>query len=575
MSDHPIYTYVSTKAGYDPAKTYYVCAPAKYAATLKGAEQFAQDSGWREAAEEQGGILVMPIAAQGWEKLPDSLFMDIYGETRNKFHTRSGKAPWGRQGGLWCWETVIYLAGYGEGAKFAGRVLVKYPGQFAAAALVGGAPTDFSAGDLPSNHLFVRNVSPSYCKENRDIPVCLWMLGCGDQAGQAASYFSQCGSSENIQPVVSLLAGYDTQLWQAKKNPAHQVRVFSGTFEASPSLTKLIAEELFSHVVRWKDGPDGSLDWIDNRAEFYRDSRFIKHTVTANGNDYDFFVHLPTGMSREDVAGLPLVFTVHGRGEPAWMFTTKNGWDKLADETREFVVISPDSPGNIWFLDRDGEAFPAMVHTMEEIYHIDITRVYLTGFSNGGMMVREVGIRYPHLFAGVSPWNAPRMDSLTLHKEDSPVIPDRFGPEMEGVVSKFAADGFELPYYFCYGDSDPAASPKENLLLDAILKANGCTGEAVCADNSVQYTKEAGYAQGERLSTVFYLREDGTARVAVTTMKDMPHGAIHDESRAVWSFLKRFRRLGNTKNITIYSNTVPTPPGTGTGKNEKQIFQYF
>lgn len=551
LCHHPIYTYTSTKAGYDPAKTYYICAPARNAVDLDSVAQFAETSGWREAAEEQGAILVMPVAPQGWDALPPTLFMDIYGDTRNKFHTRSGKAPWGRQGGLWCWETVLYLAGYGKGAEFAGNALVKCPNMFAAAALVGGAPTDFAAGEELSNHWFVKNVSSGYAKKNRNIPVCLWMLGSGEQAGQAADYFAKSNGIESVQSVKAPLAGFDTSLWQSPKHPAHQIRVFEGRYEATPALTNLIVKELFSHVVRWKDGPDGTLDWVDSKDEFYRDPRFIRHTVTVNGNDCDFFAHLPAGMSKEEAAGLPLVFTVHGRGEPAWMFTTKNGWDKLADETKAFIVVSPDSPGNIWFLDRDGEAFPKMIRAMEELYHIDTSRVYLTGFSNGGMMAREVGVRYPELFAGVSPWNAPRMDSFTLHKEDSPAMPDHFGSEMDDLIAGFLNSGFELPYYFCYGDSDPAASPKENLLLDTVLKANGCTGETVSADSAAQYPDKAGYTQGDRFSTVFYPRADGSARVAVTTMRDMPHGAIHDESRAVWNFLKQFRRLSGARSILM------------------------
>lgn len=548
---HPIYTYTSTKAGYDPAKTYYVCAPAQDAADLDSAAQFAETSGWREAAEEQGAILVMPVAPQGWDALPPTLFMDIYSETRNKFRTRSGNALWGRQGSLWCWETVLYLAGYGDGAVFAGNALVKCPNMFAATVLVGDAPADFSAGDEPSSHWFVKNVSAGYSKKNRDIPVCLWMLGGGKRADQAAEYFSASNGTDYARPAHMTLGGYETRLWQSPKRPAHQVQTFDGQFKATPALTDLIVKELFSHAIRWKDGPDGTLDWVDSKDEFYRDPRFIRHTVTVNGNDYDFFAHLPAGMSKEEAAGLPLVFTVHGRGEPAWMFTTKNGWDKLADETKAFIVVSPDSPGNIWFLDRDGEAFPKMIRAMEELYHIDTSRVYLTGFSNGGMMVREVGVRYPELFAGVSPWNAPRMDSFTLHKEDSPAMPDHFGPEMDDLITRFLNSGFELPYYFCYGDSDPAASPKENLLLDTVLKANGRTRETVSADSAAQYPDEAGYTQGDRFSTVFYSCADGSARVAVTTMRDMPHGAIHDESRAVWNFLKQFRRLPGARSISM------------------------
>ena len=36
----------------------------------------------------------MPAAPGGWDALPDTLLMDIYLETRNRFQTRSGKALW-------------------------------------------------------------------------------------------------------------------------------------------------------------------------------------------------------------------------------------------------------------------------------------------------------------------------------------------------------------------------------------------------------------------------------------------------------------------------------------------------
>ena len=82
--------------------------------------------------------------------------------------------------------------------------------------------------------------------------------------------------------------------------------VFSGGPRPGPELTRLIAGELFSHAIRWKNSPDGTLDWIHDREEFYRHPLFTRHTVTANGGDYDVVVPLPAGMDREAAAGLPL-----------------------------------------------------------------------------------------------------------------------------------------------------------------------------------------------------------------------------------------------------------------------------
>ena len=48
-----------------------------------------------------------------------------------------------------------------------------------------------------------------------------------------------------------------------------------------------------------------------------------------------------------------------------------------------------------------------------------------------------------------------------------------------------------------------------------------------------------------------YPKADGAVPVAVTVMKEMPHGAIHDQSRAAWRFLRRFRRIEGRKDICL------------------------
>ena len=49
-----LYCHISTKAGFDPVKTLYVCAPGADAASYEAAARFAQASGWRGIAEQDG-----------------------------------------------------------------------------------------------------------------------------------------------------------------------------------------------------------------------------------------------------------------------------------------------------------------------------------------------------------------------------------------------------------------------------------------------------------------------------------------------------------------------------------------
>ena len=62
-----VYSYVSTRADYDPAKLFLVCPPAENATDEKSAAAFAESSGWQALAEWEGGILLIPVVPNGWQ----------------------------------------------------------------------------------------------------------------------------------------------------------------------------------------------------------------------------------------------------------------------------------------------------------------------------------------------------------------------------------------------------------------------------------------------------------------------------------------------------------------------------
>jgi predicted esterase len=360
------------------------------------------------------------------------------------------------------------------------------------------------------------------------------MLGADDSfATEALVYFIESNHITKAAKQVEY-DGIRTQLYEDPTEEAAQIRVSVGNFTATPVLAQTIMNQFCNNFIRWKNAPDGTLKPYVSKADFYNSSRYKQDFVTVNDIKYDFFTFVPEGMDSSDVAGLPVVFSLHGRGEPAWMFSTKNGWDRLADETKEFILVLPDSPQNIWLFDRDSEVFSHIIERLCETYAIDKTRVYLTGFSNGGMMTRQMGNHFPELFAAISPWNAP------------------FRDEYEEILSR----GYELPCFICAGDNDEkVASEDVDSLLENMLKINHCSireaklGSTVkfmpdqIHDTQNYYTQENKYTDGERFQTFLYHNADGQTRVCFTRMKNMPHGAVYDQSRAAWAFLKHFRRV--------------------------------
>lgn len=514
MSGIDYYCYVSTRACADPVRTVIVCAPEAYAHSKQDLAAFAQQSGWMDEVERDGGVLLAPVVDGSWADAPADLARELYLQARRELVTPTRTSIPGRAGGLWAWETLISLVGYQEGAAHAASEMVAHPSFAAAYVLVDGGAVDLSRGDEPSDHWLVPQASASYQVLNREVPVACWLMG------------SSCDDA------------LETHL-RGAAGPAWSLRVSPELAGTGSALAARAMRDFVCHVIRWKNGPDGELAWHQSRQEFYYDGRFEHRVVEVGFNSYHFGLHLPSGMNREDVRGLPLVISIHGRGEPSYLFADKNGWEDLADETGAFVVAVPDSPGNIWSAERDAEVLERLIDDVVEAYGCDRSRVYATGFSNGGAYTCQQATSRPWLFAAVSPWNAPSAEAIN----GSNMGPYFYHPS-------FATAGYEMPFFVCTGDSDDKGVPDRTADLDVLLPPNGCAreGEQVW-DGSNRYTAEQGYLQGERLSTRAYANAGGSARVCLTVAHDMPHGAIADEARAAWAFMSRFRRTDGSKKV--------------------------
>lgn len=519
-----LYTYTSSRADYNPAKTILVFAPSDKVKTMEEAEAFAVSSGWQLLAEYEEAVLIIPLIVDGYSRLSTAWPGKILTENRNAFSSICGRSLYQRGEKLWCWECLVYMVGYDDGAEYAGNCLLAEPGRFAAAALVNGSPSDYTKGGERTSHPFLKEVSDDYVKRNCEIESRVWLYTEEkDRIREAEQYFG----TGRVLTIKKCPASYDLN---------HSAEIMTG---------------LFDKTVRWKDGPDGRVTDYAGRVSFYREDYFIQEKVTVKVTDYPVAVHLPKGLGKEDVKNFPLVFSVHGRGEPAWLFASKNGWDQLADETKEFVLAVPDSPGNLWQLERDQDAFPAMVNFLCEKYGLDRSRVYLTGFSNGAMITREAGSLHPELFAAVSAWNGP------VHLTEELAHPV--------YMEKLREEGYEMPAWICVGDQDPAAGVESlREQLEYLLPVNGCRieedgslfgyrcDEKRTAEN--YYTEDQGYLEGNRFHTEVYCRiQDREPFVCATVMKNMPHGAITEQSRACYAFMKRFRRINGGPLVRVIS----------------------
>ena len=500
------------------AKTIFLLAPDEIACSIEQLDAFAASSGWLDAVERDGAVLVLMRAEQGWQNESVDRIKKTY---KAVWADAQSPDPGDVRGTVWCWETLIFLVGFGEGAVFAGNCAVAHPNMFAEVALINGVPDDYRAGERNSDQWLLPDASPESMRKNREIPVSVWMLGDEDTKA-AEQYFRTCSTHPD------------------------QVTVSRGECAVNAETTKRIMAE-FDTRIRWKNSPDGTPARCLSQEEFERPGEYEADYISHNGFRYPFYARVPKGIA--STAGLPAVISLHGHGESARLFSGKNGWPQLSDETGEFLLVLPDSPENAWHVERDEGIFAPMIEKLVLRYGIDRSRVYLTGFSNGGMGTSWFGTRHPELFAAISPWNPPAQ-------------------AWEGDLLK---NGWQMPLYAVNGDKDHKiafALKNFDAMMETYIRLNGGTprpaaekkpmawafDEVWNAENT--FTREAGYREGERLTAYVYRNEQGRPNVCFMQVKDMPHGAIHDEARATWRFLRKFSRPGNGKNVVDAESPV-------------------
>lgn len=100
----------------------------------------------------------------------------------------------------------------------------------------------------------------------------------------------------------------------------------------------------------------------------------------------------------------PLVISLHGMNQDANYQKGQANWEAVAD-TAKFVVVYPNGINKAWDIsgDTDIKFLETVIDTMYNRYHINRNRVYLSGFSMGGMMTYHAMARMSDKIAAFGP----------------------------------------------------------------------------------------------------------------------------------------------------------------------------
>lgn len=251
----------------------------------------------------------------------------------------------------------------------------------------------------------------------------------------------------------------------------------------------------------------------------------------------------------------PLVFVNHGGGD--WKYTIECfGFVQLAAKTQEFIVVAPQN--------MTPPAIVPMIDHMKANYPVDMSRVYMTGDSNGGSHCLINAGANPKTFAAIAPFG--------------------IGAYMRSTVPEQINMGkYRMPIMTLNGNLDsyarlPIRDQNEgNLAADSVNNVNAwyAINEIVCEPLTVEKAAELAFSDetdfiqrwtGIEFTTIYTKEYPDTVTYHFGENYDadgipmythvMAEGGTHWQSayyaEIAWDFFQRFSRNVETGELIVH-----------------------
>jgi len=287
---------------------------------------------------------------------------------------------------------------------------------------------------------------------------------------------------------------------------------------------------------------------------FESNAQVITGSLMHDGMQRDYVAYIPLNYSNANP--VPLVLNFHGFTSNGSAALTVSNFQPIAD-TANFIVVCPTGSPlpfvniNHWNVggftntsSADDVSFTAaLIDTLEADYNIDLTRVYATGFSNGGFFSHKLAFELSDriaAIASVSGTFTPQMMMNRLPTHPTPVL------QIHGTLDP------TVPYY---GTILNGGMASVDTVINYWINYNNC-------DTIATVTALPDISTNDGSTVEHYVYGNGDEGVTVELLKIT--GGLHDwpgssgnmdisASREIWKFLSR-----HTKTIAGLNNLEDT-----------------
>lgn len=319
------------------------------------AVEFVCEKGIDKVAQNNGGAVVIVNPLESWDNEKYGLYEEVLAETRvgqiSFSHGMIYDAE-ARQYNIFASPAKTVVYGYGKGADYIGQNYIKETTGQSSMSYLGGSDITMTAAVLEK-----LSVKPEV--QDRNIILV---------------------SVNNSSSIDSQLGRQSDQFHQAE-----------GSFDR-------IFEEYIDSWQRWNGKVAESFNLkksglVMNTHVFDIDTSPDNRAVSGSFHRIGAVV-----FQRQDSKGKkPLVFCFHGGGDTALATATIAGWPQLARQ-EDFILCATEM-----HMYSTATEIMDVLAKLKEIYEIDESRIYATGFSMGGIKTWDMFQEYPQVFAALAP----------------------------------------------------------------------------------------------------------------------------------------------------------------------------
>lgn len=237
-----------------------------------------------------------------------------------------------------------------------------------------------------------------------------------------------------------------------------------------------------------------------------------QQSITVGGVNRTMIVYAPANIAQNR----PLVIACHGRGGDAPAHIQCCSFNPIAD-TAKFVVVYPNGINNGWDIsgNTDINFISAIIDRMYEQYKIDKERVYLNGFSMGGMLTYHAATRIANKIAAFGSCSGYLLGGATF------------------------TSSRPIPLIHIHGGADDFVkySGMQNI-IDGWVKRNNIT-------SAVQITKPYPVGKNNQNERKFYGLGDCETEVVFITLAGVGHSTVNNvntfhSGNEIWKFCSRY-----------------------------------